>query len=554
MQLSIKNKKIVAEFQYDSMIHALILTVPTRTFDKKNKYWTFDMHVIVPVVKLLVPIGFKYTEDVVNAYKQAKASLVKLEKIKAGELTELQNIWLDNLNMPLYEYQRQGAAFLTAAKSALLCDQPGLGKTLQTIATIVLSQSKKTLVFCPKSVKHGWYEECAKWAPSLRVTVVEGTKKQRNQLWNSDSDVYVANYALLLHDFDVINKVQWDLCACDEATVIANGDAKTTKQLKKLKISRRIAMTGTPLSNKVEDIWSLVDWVQPGKLGSYFWFESTYCTKNRWGAVDGYKNLKQLSLFVDDVMIRRLKKDVLTQLPPKITEKRYVELSDKEREIYELISKNIVKELKEQGLPVKQLKKKYVKDIRLRQVANAVELISPVKYPSSKLAELKKLVKELIANEEKVLIFTQFREMAELIAVELSEYLPLQITGAVDEDQRTANRHLFNESTTHNVMILTSAGNMGLNLQSASSVIHYDLPWSIAQLQQREDRAHRNGQTKTVTVYMLIAEDTIDELMHAKLMSKLELSDKLLKEETEDTIEIPEDLIDMYVQISDNML
>ena len=560
MQLRIEKKKIVAEFEYTSVMYAIVMTIPSRRFDKKTKTWRFDIQQIVPIVETLVPLGFTYSEDIVKEYKSIKAIKMKLDKVKTGVLSDAQRALIDELRLPLYEYQKLGAAFLTIARNALLCDQPGLGKTLQTIATILLSKSEKSLVFCPKSVKQGWYEELAKWAPHLRAVVIDGTKKQREKLWRSDADVYIANYALIIHDYDILASIGWDFCACDEATVISNHENKTTKLIKKLSIPRKIAMTGTPLSNKVEDIWSLVDWVRPGMLGDYFTFESTYCIKNRYGGVKDYKNVAQLVKYVDSVMIRRLKKDVLKELPDKIPEKRVVELSDKEKEIYNNIKTNVLAELKAEGISTKQIKSKYVKDIRLRQAANAVQLLTSTKYPSAKLEETKTLVKEIIANEEKVLIFTQFRTMAELLAQELAEYMPLQITGAVDEETRTKNRHLFNESTTHNVMILTSAGNMGLNLQSASSVIHYDMPWSIAQLQQREDRAHRNGQKNVVTVYTLIAKDTIDEFMYELLQKKSKLSDDILNEESAlfaaelSGDGIPESMIDMYVQINDNML
>jgi SNF2 family DNA or RNA helicase len=397
-------------------------------------------------------------------------------------------------------------------------------------------------VFCPKSVKQGWFEELAQWAPHLKAVVVDGSKKQRVELWQEDADVHIANYQLLLHDFQEIDKREWDLIAADEATVVSNPDAKTTQHLKKLKAHRKIPMTGTPLSNKIQDIWSLVDWVDPGRLGSYFMFEKTYCTTDRYGNINGYRNLSQLKHFTDPLMIRRRKKDVLTELPPKSYEKIVVELSPDERRIYKLLQNTVLKEAKEhlknEGVSTRGLASRFVRDIRLRQAANAVQLITNEPYKSSKIEELKALLPVLFENDEKVLVFTQFRVVAELLAKELEKYNPLQITGAVSEEDRTANRHLFNESPTHNLMILTSAGNMGLNLQSASSVIHFDLPWSVAQLEQREDRAHRNGQKKNVTVYKIIAKDTIDEFMLSRVESKKAMSAEMLDDELELDLEV----------------
>lgn len=556
MFISIKKDKVIVNLQYDGAVHALLMTVPTRNFNKKTLTWSFSMMYLEYIVKMLVPMGFEYTQQVIDCYKIQARHSKKLNTIKAGALTEIQLSKIAETNLPFYEYQKIGTAFVTASKYCLLCDQPGLGKTLQTIGAMMLSGSTKILVLCPKSVKLGWYEELARWAPHYNVIVVDGTAKQRAAMWKDKSaQVYIANYQLLLHDFDLINETEWDMIAADEATVVSNPDAKTTEALKKLTAHRRIAMTGTPLSNRVEDLWSLVDWVCPGLLGNYYSFVQTYCDKDRFGNVKGYKNLSQLRNFIEPVMIRRRKKDVLTELPPKLYEKIIVELSPKERAIYKSVEEIIVQELMAEGISSRALSSKFVRNIRLQQAANAVQLITNIPHKSSKIEELKRLVDLLTANEEKVLIFTKYRTVAELLAIELEKYQPLQITGAVNETDRAANRHLFTDSPAHNIMILTSAGNMGLNLQAASSVIHFDLPWSIAQLEQREDRAHRNGQTKNVTVYKLIAANTIDELMLTIINSKRALSDEMLEDNVELVAHVEvEKYISANVHIDDSML
>jgi SNF2 family DNA or RNA helicase len=235
-------------------------------------------------------------------------------------------------------------------------------------------------------------------------------------------------------------------------------------------------------------------------------------------------------------MLRRLKKDVLTELPPKLYENIHVEFSEKERALYRAIQEETMNELKEAGmLSRNNLSQALVKIVRLKQMANSCELING-EQTSAKLTELKEQLKTILANGEKALIFTTFKEMALILMRELVEYNPLLIAGGVSENERNENRKMFNEDDIHRLLIMTEAGNRGLNLQRADAVIHYDLPWSIATAEQREDRAHRHGHVGNMTVYRMLVDNSVDEYILQVLFKKARMADVVLGDSDSDEI------------------
>ena len=529
------DKHLIIKFPFNPVLVAIVGTFEGRTFDTKKKHWTVPLVHTVATVESLGKLGFSFSAGVVELYQAHKLRATKVERMKAGNFKESEKKMLEELGIPFFNYQKSGSGFMVVAESSLLGDQPGLGKTLQSIGSVRLKKSKRTLIFCPVVMKKSWQEEIAKWHPGATSIIVGGTPQQRLKQWDTEVDYHISNYHLLLRDIKLMKKIPWDSIIADEATAVANPKSKTAKELKKLKAPHKVALTGTPLSNSVEDVWSIMDWVQPGLLGSFWQFTEEYCCKDDNNAIVSYKNLNKLKEKIAPFMLRRLKKDVLTELPPKLYENIHIEFSDEERKLYNAIKEETLDELaKAKMFDSSNLDSALVKMIRMKQMTGSSELINGVNT-SSKLTALKELLSVIMQNDEKTIVFTQFREMAVILMRELASYKPLLIAGGVKDDERDENRHAFNTDDEHRLLIMTSAGNMGLNLQRASIVIHYDLPWSMAMAEQREDRAHRNGQTRNVLVYRLLVEDSIDEYNLLVLNRKKVTSDSVLGDNDAET-------------------
>lgn len=528
MNVRTTKKNLVIEFPYDPHIVSIVQKFDGRTFNKTKKTWSVPIVQARTVVDSLAPFGFQFDEKCLELYQSLRRLAWKSAKMKAGDFSDVELSMMDELEMPFFEYQKVGVGFMAVVKSGLVGDQPGLGKTIQSLGLTKLVKAKKVLVFCPMTLKGSWSEEIDKWIPGSSVTIIGGDKKKRAEQWKEDTTYYVCNYHLLLRDLDWMKETEWDVIIADEATVLSNPKSKTSAAIKKLNATYKIALTGTPLNNTPEDVWSIMDWVQPGLLGSNYQFMEEYTLKDGYGNVSGYKNLEKLKMKLEPYMIRRLKQDVLHELPPKLFENIYIEFSPEERRLYTAVQEDIKKELNQLGLShIKYLHEARVKMIRLKQLTNTCELISG-EQKSAKLDALKEVLEFALAGEEKAIIFTQFREMALILMRELAGYNPLLIAGGVSEEERTANRHAFNDDNTHRLLIMTSAGDMGLNLQRATSVIHYDLPWSVSKLEQREDRAHRHGQKNNVTIYKMIVKDSIDEYILSILHNKKNVSETIL--------------------------
>lgn len=523
-QVNLKKDKLILTFQFDPKIVEAIRTIPGRKWHAGRKHWEVPVENVEEVLAVLEPLGFRVHADVKKALDDVKNKISIIEEIKQkGKFTYVGDL-------PLYDFQKVGVEFLNVVPNALLADAPGLGKTLQSIAA--LEDKSRVLVFCPASLKYGWEGELNKWT-NKSVTVVDGPKRKRIEQWRMRTEWTIANYELLLHDFRIIKNEQWDAIVCDEATRISNPEAKTTQALKTLSCPRKIALTGTPVSNTPIDIYSIIDWISRDSLGTFAQFKSKYCVidESYYNRVVGYKNLKELSDKVKRFMIRRTKEEVLTDFPPKTVKDIEFHLSDNEQKLYDAIRTALVSEYKNLTINSRTLNMMPVKMLRLKQCTNHPMLVGE-EEKSTKFEVLQDLLEPIVESKEKAIIFTQFAEMAKLLYEFLgARYTPEIIYGDIDSQRRQDAVERFNEDPMRQVMIMTEAGAYGLNLQAASFVIHFDSPWSVAKLMQREDRAHRIGQDKPVTVYNLIARNTIDQyvmkVLHKKQKASVEiLSDK----------------------------
>ncbi|MDZ4225345.1 MAG: DEAD/DEAH box helicase, partial [Candidatus Andersenbacteria bacterium] len=432
--------------------------------------------------------------------------------------------------LPLFPYQKVGSAFLWKIGSGLIGDEMGLGKTIMALAVCEKVQAQKVLIFTPAAVKWQWAQEIAKFVKTNNSIVIEGDKKTRLKLWRDEQyQFYIANYELLLRDLDSMDVREWDVIIADEATRISNPQAKQSRAIKKLRAKRRIAMTGTPVSNRANEVWNIIDFCQPGAFGNYYSFLQRYCLKNQWGGIFGYQHMDELRGKLKRYMIRRLKADVLPELPAKICTDIPFELTEEEKALYKKLKKEILFEIEARDIAKIEtpmtISYTLVKMLRLRQLADSMELLGH-NVQSSKLAVLKELLIEALDNSKKAIVFTQFSEMADILERELAEWLPLKISGKVIQRQDIVSA--FNENDINKVLIMTSAGQFGLNIQRASVIFHYDQEWSLAKMGQREGRAHRIGQKDIVLVYNLLAKGTLDYYVKKVLHAKAELSNQIL--------------------------
>ena len=432
--------------------------------------------------------------------------------------------------MQLYPYQKEGARFLLEKGSGLLADSVGLGKTIQTIAVLKETRAFPTLILCPAILKWQWKEELKLWLPDAEVVVISGNASERKDDWNTPADIYIANYELLLHDLPIISGRMWETMVCDEATRISNCWTKTYRALYNIKAMRRIALTGTPVSNRPNEIWGIINWCYPGILGKYVAFIDRYCIRNIWGGIFSFQRLDELQSRIKPLMIRRLQEEVLPELPPKVVSEVHFILSDKERELYDKIRKELLFEIEKELMdkienPI-TIQQTLVKMLRLQQITDHPQLLGSKSIGATKLEVLRELLGEL--EGKKIILFTKFSTMAELLRKELMSAQPLLVTGDVPNDKRQAIIEDFEGRNGGALLIMTSAGMFGLNLQTASVVIHYDSEWSLAKMTQREGRAHRIGQKENVLIYHLIGKRTIDEYVRKVLHKKQQLSKDIL--------------------------
>lgn len=519
------DNRIELEFRYDPRIVAFVKALPGRTYNAGRKTWSVPLSEGTQVLEKLVRLGFEVERSLMEAVEKDRREAEEVAALAVMDDTEFES------PLPLFPYQKVGAAFLYKIGSGILGDEMGLGKTIQTLALCKKVKPDKVLVFCPAVLKYQWESEIKKFlGDEVKVSVVHGDKKKRDEAWKADATFFVANYELLLRDLPEMIALRPDIILADEATRLANPHAKSSKAIKKIPAKRRIAMTGTLISNRAQDVWNIVDFVAPGAMGNFFYFLDQYCVKNHFGSIFAYKNMDELKKKLQRYMIRRTKTEVLPDLPPKICSDVPVEMSEAEKALYKRIKKEILFEIEKTDIAKMEnpmtIQYTLVKMTRLRQLTSSLELLGD-NTASAKLAALQEILQEAMDGDRKAIVFTQFAQMADILERELAPWGVCKISGTVDEEYQDIVAR-FNTDESKRVLVMTSAGQFGLNIQRASILVHYDQEWSLAKMQQREGRAHRIGQTKDVLVYNLLCRGTIDMYVRKVLHGKAELSSALI--------------------------
>ena len=444
------------------------------------------------------------------------------------------------LNAELFPYQLDGIAFSAGIGRAVLADDMGLGKTIQGIGVAELLSRQtlvsKVLVICPASLKSQWRIEIKRFT-SRSCRLVLGSAKERPAQYDSDSFFTICNYEQVLRDFLSIERVKWDLIILDEGQRIKNWEAKTSRIIKSLKSPFALVLSGTPLENRIDELFSVVEFIDDRRLGPAFRFFNRHKVVDEKGKLLGYKNLDELRAKLKPFLLRRTRKGVINQLPPRTTRilripptEEQLDLQKGHRQIIQtIINKKYLTEM-----DLLRLQKAL---LMCRMCANSTFLVDkqPPGY-SSKLNELRQLLDQLGAEEDrKIVMFSEWTTMLNLIEPLLEEQKLnfVRLDGSVPQKKRQGLIHQFQNDPGCKVFITTNAGSTGLNLQAANTVINVDLPWNPAVLEQRISRAHRMGQKQPVQVFLLVTKDTLEENLLATLSAKHELALAVLDPEAD---------------------
>lgn len=442
---------------------------------------------------------------------------------------------------PLFPYQREGMLHLAFKERALLADEMGLGKTIQAIAACALlhqlGKARRVLVVTPASLKTEWEEQINKFT-TLGQRLVFGGRGQRAAFYREAEPPFfsICNYEQILRDsLDINACLRPDIIVLDEAQRIKNWSSKTAQAVKRLESRYAFVLTGTPLENRIDELKSIIDFLDPALLGPLFRFNREYYELDERGRPSGYKNLAGLRAKIAPIMLRRRKAQVETELPDRTDRNLFVpltktmrdEYADYEKRVGELLRKAKRRPLtpKEQDLLMLMLN-------MMRMVCDTPSIIknNPCR-DCPKLKELEGVLDECLSDPDvKVIIFSEWTGMLERVRA-LADKLGVGYawhTGSVPQKRRRAEIMAFQTDPACRLFLSTDSGGVGLNLQKASVVINCDLPWNPAKLEQRIARAWRKNQTQPVTVINLVAERTIEQGMLASLEQKRELADGVL--------------------------
>ena len=442
---------------------------------------------------------------------------------------------------PLFPYQREGMMHLAFNERALLADEMGLGKTIQAIAASALlhhlGKARRVLIVTPASLKAEWEEQIQKFT-ELPLRLVFGPRALRSQIY-SDPDApffTIANYEQIVSDsLDINARLRPDIVILDEAQRIKNWSTKTAQAVKRLESRYAFVLTGTPIENRIDELRSIVDFLDPAVLGPLFRFNREYYQLGERGRPEGYKNLDKLRERVRPILLRRRKVDVEPELPDRTDHNHFVALTPAMRDEYSCIKKQVGELVilsKRRPLTPKQQDMLMILLNMMRMICDTPGIMKG--NPSRecpKLDELARVLDECLADPDvKVIIFSEWigmldrvREWADKTQIGYAWH-----TGTVPQKRRRAEILEFRKNPECRLFLSTDSGGVGLNLQNASIVINCDLPWNPAKLEQRIARAWRKNQIRPVTVVNLVAENTIEHGMLSSLSHKMELAQGVL--------------------------
>ena len=482
-------------------------------------------------IDFIVDIREKATrEKIVNAYDDQK-------------LDEL-------LKVNLYPYQKEGIRFAAKAGKAIIADEMGLGKTIQAIGTAELLRKEgligSTLILCPTSLKYQWRSEIKKFTDA-DVYVIEGSHLKRKEAYNRPEPYKIISYNSAANDIKILGKLETDMLIMDEVQRLKNWNTQISRAARKIESDYSVILSGTPLENKLDELYSIVEFVDNFRLAPYYLFKYNHIITDETGKVLGYKNLNEIGKKLSDILIRRRKKDVKLQMPKRMDKNLFVPMTKEQMAMHEEWKNGVrilvLKWRKMHFLSDKDRKRLLMLLAQMRMVCDSSYILDQKTRYDTKVEECVNIISDLISEEgEKVVVFSQWERMTRLIAKELEkkeiefEYL---YGGVPSEKRKNLVDNFMNEPSSR-VFLSTDAGSTGLNLQAAATIINVDLPWNPAVLEQRIGRIYRLGQQNNIQVINLVAPYSIEEGMLGKLRFKTSMFEGVL-DDGEDSVFISDD-------------
>ena len=558
-------------------------------YRKKRKYYRLQNGELLNLADSGISVFADMQEDLHLSKQQMKAGMAEIplyrslyldalmkenaDKIKASkdELFEklIQNFdemkikeyaVPEEINANLRRYQLEGyqwaGSLAQMGFGGILADDMGLGKTLQMITYLSSIGEGTHLVVCPASLVYNWEAEFQKFAPSMKVCALASTAEERKVILDNwqDYDVLITSYDLLKRDIDFYKGKEFGCEIIDEAQYIKNPATQAAKAVKAIASKNRFALTGTPIENRLSELWSIFDYLMPGYLFGYKYFKETFEEKIVEKAEGEQQALERLHRMVAPFLLRRLKKEVLKDLPDKMEEVVYTKFGKKQEKLYKASEKNIVMNLKKSsGKEVQENKIQILAELtKLRQICCDPSLLyEDYKEGSAKLDTCMEVLENALEGGHRILLFSQFTTMLDILAKRLTEKNVsfFMLTGSTSKKKRRELVEQFQNGQAQVFLISLKAGGTGLNLTAADTVIHYDPWWNVAAQNQATDRTHRIGQKNDVTVIKLIAKDTIEERILKMQDMKQDLADKIISAEGVAMSALTkEDLLDLFGQ------
>ena len=476
--------------------------------------------------------GSKYVSNVVKKFDKVKSKNYEIPK---------------DLNATLRDYQVSGFEFFKTLSDyqfgGILADEMGLGKTIQTIAFLLSNKDKKSIVITPTALTYNWKNELEKFAPTLKVGLLHAAKSEREKILDNidNYDVILTTYTTYKNDIDKYKNISFDYCIIDEAQNIKNPDAIITKAIKNVNAKVKFALTGTPIENNLMELWSIFDFIMPGYLYNKSKFKSIF--------INNDKNIIELKNLIKPFILRRTKKEVITELPDKIEQKIIIDLEKEHKRAYKGYVNLITRKIKENNQDNITVFSYLTK---LRQLCLSPELmVKNYQGKNSKLDVLINIIND--SSDEKILVFSQFTKVLEVIGKRLNEenISYSYLDGKTSAKDRVKLVEEFNTNNNKVFLISLKAGGTGLNLTSANIVVHFDPWWNPAVEDQASDRAHRIGQKNVVNVIKLIAKGTAEERVINLQETKKELIEDVINGNLDNSSTLKnlskDDIIDLFM-------
>ncbi len=564
---------IIPEIPYSSLyvsylnsraIKLRIGTEDTKAFEKWSKKYfnsegTLHEAAYADIEKLLqeatkINASFRCYDDALDLIIERRSATNRHAVIaKKGEA-----LLYGLAKVTLFPYQKEGVLFAAKAGRCILADDMGLGKTLQAITWAMLMQKNfnttKVVVVCPTSLKYQWKTEIEKFTNST-ICVVEGNPLARKDTYQLNESYFkIVSYHVAGNDWKAINEMQPDIIILDEAQRIKNWKTKISQNIKRLSSPYTMVLTGTPVENNIEELYSLVQYIDQHYLGSLHHFLSAHQQRSETGKVLGYRGLNEIGQRLAPIMLRRRKKEVLKQLPERMDKNLFVPMTEQQAELHteyaDTVAKLVLKWNRFGFLNEKDRQLLLNCLNMMRMVCDSTFIIDQKTNFQTKIDELFNILDELLADpDEKVVIFSQWERMTRLIGNGIKERnIKFEsLHGGIHSKDRAALFTNFNTDPECRIFLSTDAGGVGLNLQAAANLINMDIPWNPAVLEQRIGRIYRLGQKKNVSITNIVAQDTIEHKMLATLKFKSSIADGIL-DHGEDSIFADDDKFKKFMQ------